>query len=207
MSGGEQLEVEVKFLLGDVARLRRRLAAMGAAPVKARLYERNVVFDNEQEQLRREGKLLRLRQDDRARLTYKGEPEAAAMGPDDMKVREELEVEVEDFATLETLLGRIGFAPTLVYEKYRETYRVDGVEIVLDELPFGDFLELEGEEDAIRAVAAELDLPWAERIVADYLQLLERLCAQENLPFSDLTFSNFEGVGVSVADLKGAKAV
>lgn len=45
--------------------------------------------------------------------------------------------------------------PVQSYEKYRETYHWGDVEVVLDETPFGDFVELEGEnETALKAVAA-----------------------------------------------------
>ncbi|MCZ7667934.1 MAG: CYTH domain-containing protein [Chloroflexi bacterium] len=69
---GAQLETEVKFLLADLSGFRRRLLAAGGVLKQARTHERNVVFDTPEKQLMRQGKLLRLRQDQAVRLTFKG---------------------------------------------------------------------------------------------------------------------------------------
>jgi adenylate cyclase class 2 len=193
------LEIEVKFLVGDLAAVRRRLLALGASLHKARIYERNVRFDNPWDGLRMQGKLLRLRQDARARLTYKGEPQTAV--DSEARVREELEVEVDDFQMTCDLLQRVGFEPKQVYEKYRETFHFGQVEVVLDELPFGDFVELEGDDEAIQAAAAALDLDWERRILANYLAIMANLQERFGLSFEDVTFDNFAGVDVSAGDL------
>lgn len=206
MSGGhpQRLEIEVKFYVDDLDGLRERLLAAGAAQVKPRLFERNVRFDDDRGTLAREQQLLRVRQDDRARLTFKGQ--VAGDAAPQAKVREELEVEVSDALTMSTILQRLGFQPRQVYEKYRETFDLDGVEVVLDELPFGNFVELEGEsedgpggqETGIRRVAQRLGLDWEQRIVDNYLSLMARLKRHYELPFSDLTFDNFDGVDAPI---------
>lgn len=177
--------------------LRRRLWDAGAQQVKPRVYERNVLFDDEASSLFQRRELLRLRQDDGARITFKGE--AATDQATEAKVREELETSVGDFATVAKILQRLGFKPRQVYEKYRETFRLGNVEIVLDELPFGNFVELEGDEEDIRDAAQRLSLPWAERILDNYLLLMMRVRDYYKLPFDDLTFANFEGRTVSIA--------
>lgn len=199
MNQGDTLEIEVKFLVDDLAALRARLAAAGARQVKPRLYERNVRFDDSASSLLRKGQLLRLRQDDRARITFKGMADADHTS--EAKVREELETLVGDFETVSEILVRLGFELQQVYEKYRETFRLGDVEVVLDELPFGEFLELEGDEDGIRNAAQQLGLAWEERILDNYLLLMERVKDYYELPFDDLTFANFEGREVSIADV------
>ncbi len=196
---GENLEIEVKFLIEDLAVVRARLLALGARLHKPRVYERNIRFDNPWDGLHMQGKLLRLRQDATARLTYKGEPQTTI--DSEARVREEVEIEVEDFQTTLELLERIGFEPKQVYEKYRETFIFGRVEVVLDEMPFGDFVELEGEDASIRAAAGALNLDWKLRILANYLAIMARLQERFGLEFDDLTFENFAGVDVSVLDL------
>jgi adenylate cyclase class 2 len=196
---GQHLETEVKFLVDDLEAVRRRLLALGATLQTPRLYERNVRFDNPWDGLRMQGKLLRLRQDARARLTYKGEPQTAV--DSEARVREELEVEVDDFQTTFSLLRKVGFEPRQLYEKYRETFHFGLVEVVLDELPFGDFVELEGDDAAIRAVATALELDWERRILANYLAIMASLQERFGLSFDDVTFDNFAGVDVSARDL------
>jgi adenylate cyclase class 2 len=195
----EKLEIEVKFLVSDLADVRERLARAGAIQLRARTYELNERYDSAGHELLEQDKLLRLRQDEVARLTYKGEPRKAIVS--EARVREELETEVGDFATMAAILKRIGFEKQQVYEKYRATYELGSVEVVLDEMPFGDFVELEGVDPAIREAADKLALNWDERILENYLFLMARLKSHHNLPFDDLTFANFATLDVSVADL------
>lgn len=193
----ESLEIEVKFYLPERDAFRERLLAAGAEQVKDRLFEHNVRFDSPGERLRFQFRLLRLRQDDGIRLTLKGP--APDAGESEAKVREELEVKVSDFETTAAILERLGFAAQQVYEKYRETFHLGDVEVVLDEMPFGDFVELEGEEDAIRAAAGRLGLDWEQRIVENYLTLMARLKEEHHLDFDDVTFDNFAGLDLSIA--------
>jgi adenylate cyclase class 2 len=187
---GENLEIEVKFLLGDFGELRDRLLKLGAEIKTPRTYERNFIFDNVWQGLARQGKLLRLRQDAGARMTYKGGSPYQANS--EVRVREEIEVGVEDFARTVAILERIGFERQLVYEKYRETFSFGKIEAVIDEMPFGNFIELEGAEDEIRLTADALQLDWKKRIIDNYLALHSRLKKQYVLPFEDITFDNYE---------------
>jgi adenylate cyclase, class 2 len=201
----DNLEVEVKFYAPDLTAIRHRLLALGAELVKKRTYERNVRFDNEHGDLLRKRQLLRLRQDGTIRLTFKGDPPPEIIS--EARVREELEVTISDFDTAVALLQRLGFQPAQIYEKYRETYCLGPVEIVLDELPFGDFIELEGDEAAIRAAANSLGLDWSRRILYNYLYLMALLKQRKGLPFDDLTFDNFQQTAVTIADILELLAV
>ena len=199
MSAEKQLEVEVKFLVADLAAFRERLAAAGGTLKKERVFERNVCFDTPGNDLLKKGELLRLRQDAVVRITFKGEVTEALYS--EAKVREELEVSVNDFDTTARIFERLGFAPVQVYEKYRETFTLDGIEIVLDEMPYGDFVELEGEEAAIKTAATDLGLTWSKRINNNYLGLMAALKQFHQLDFDDVTFANFAGRGISIADI------
>ena len=53
------------------------------------------------------------------------------------------------------------YAPVFAYEKVREEWEFAGCHVCLDRLCFGDFVELEGEPESIRAAAAALGLDWA----------------------------------------------
>lgn len=200
--GDTQLEVEVKFLTADLAGFRQRLLAAGAVLKGERVFERNVVFDTPDKHLLHSGKLLRLRQDKAVRITFKGELDEASQS--EAKVREELEINVSDFGTTAVIFQRLGFNPVLVYEKYRETFSLGNVEVVLDEMPYGNFVEIEGEEAGIKTAVARLNLPWDKRITTNYLKLMVDLKAYHRLDFDDLTFANFEGLDISVADIAPA---
>jgi adenylate cyclase class 2 len=193
------LEIEVKFLVENLATIRRRLEQTGGMLQKQRTYERNIRFDTPWQGLMLQGKLLRLRQDTVARITFKGEPEETR--PSEARIREEIEMEVEDFDTAVAILEKVGFEQQQVYEKYRETFQLDHVEVVLDEMPFGHFVELEGGEQDIRSAADRLGLEWEKRILANYLALMAQLKTAHNLPFDDLTFENFATLQATMGDL------
>jgi len=186
------LEIEVKFLLADPAQIRRRLIELGAEP-RGRAFEKNIRFEDRQDSFKSAGKLLRLRLDRRTHLTFKSiEPDRDRQ----FKVYRELEVTVDDFQTMHRLLEAVGFYPAQQYEKWRETLFLEHTEFCLDTLPFGEFLEIEGERQSIRDFADRLGLFWENRILDTYLQIFEQLRRHKGLSFSDLTFDNFKAVQV-----------
>lgn len=193
------LEVEVKFWVADVAEMRQRIGAAGGVLHRGRVYERNIRYDNAWQGLMRQDKLLRLRQDSRNVITFKGPAQNVDVAQ--VKIREELEIEVNDFDTAAAILQRLGFEPVQVYEKYRETFQLGLVEVVLDEMPFGNFMELEGGEGEIVAAAARLGLDWEQRILANYLYLLSLVNNHYGLTITDLTFANFAGLDISMPDV------
>ncbi len=192
----QPLETEIKFFLQDRQdreRVRKRIIDIGAAS-RGQVFETNIRFEDQQKSLLKNRRLLRLRQDSSARLTLKSD------GPDpnerQYKVRRELEVEVSDFGTAKAILEALGYAEEQVYEKWRETLVLpEGPEFCLDTMPYGEFLEIEGEPDAIRRAADRLGLDWNERILKNYLAIFERIRKRLNLSFSDLTFENFKALG------------
>jgi adenylate cyclase, class 2 len=191
MTSDKHTETEVKVLVDDLAKLERLLQTLGATQTAARVYERNVRYEDATNSLSPSDRVLRLRTDSRVRLTYK-EPLSVAQG--DIYSRTELEVTISDFETMDLLLQRLGFHPAWIYDKYRTTYELTGCEVVLDELPFGQFVEIEGEADQIETVMGALGLNTARRIPASYSVLFFRLKEALHFPFRDLTFENFQGV-------------
>ena len=199
MPAVNNLEVEVKFLVVDLAAVRKQLLDAGAEIIRPRVYERNVRFDTADNTLLKKEELLRLRQDTAVILTFKGPSEFDLVS--EAKVREEIEVQADDFDRLAVILKRLGYDPQQVYEKYRETFRLNNLEIVLDEMPYGNFIELEGNESDIKATASLLGLNWQERILSNYLAMMGLLAEYHNLPFQDVTFENFRDSDVSIKDI------
>jgi len=106
----------------------------------------------------------------RAMLTYKQRfPSASSI-----KQQQEDETEVADPEAMEDILEGLGFVPALVYEKRRVTWRLVDAEIVIDELPFGLFMEIEGPEGAIREVEHQLAIKGLKAEHATYPSLTER---------------------------------
>ena len=191
-------ELEVKFYLKNSAAIEKKLKHEGANLVQPRIFETNLRFDTPGEDLARDGKVLRLRQDARALLTYKG-PNQPNQG---VSIRQEIEFLVSDFSAARHLIEALGYQIAVVYEKYRTTYMIGKTEVVLDELPYGDFVEIEGPDaHAIQEVALTLGLAWETRSTDSYIGLFNQLCAKRNLAFRDLTFANFEEIEVTPEEL------
>lgn len=96
------------------------------------------------------------------------------------------------------------------YEKYRTTYSLLNTLVVLDELPYGKFIEIEGPEgNTIQKVARNLNLNWKMRVLTSYTYLFENLKSKKpELEGKYLTFEVLKGInvmpdelGVSPADL------
>jgi adenylate cyclase, class 2 len=191
-------ELEVKFYISRRKELEEKILSMGGQLEAPRVHEVNLRFDTPEQTLALSGKLLRLRMDTRARLTYKG-PGNIEGGA---RLREELEFTVSDFDTAKKLLEALGYQVQMMYEKYRTTYRLADLEIVLDEMPYGDFVEIEGENgESIQKVAVKLALDWDSRILASYTVLFEVAREVLGFEFRDLSFENFEGAKISPAAL------
>ena len=188
-------EIEVKFIVDDAADMRRRVVELGATLKTPRTYENNITFDTEEGGLRRRGRLLRLRRDRRNVLTYKEPP---ALEDADFKVRNEFEVEVSDFAQARAIVEGLGFAASMRYEKYRETFSYRGAEILLDELPVGNFMEIEAGREEIRGISEALGLDFGARLRGSYGDILEAVCDAYDLPLCDLTFANFGHLAVDL---------
>lgn len=189
----DNVENEVKLYVRDLESIARQVKAAGGTLKAARVLERNTRYDNDKREFATAGTVLRLRQDTRARLTYKdGEKLTGEYGSS----RAEVEVEVSDFDDMETILGKLGFHPVMVYEKYRTTYTLYDAEVTLDEMPYGSFVEIEGDEDAIKRCLDALRLRDARRMGASYTVLFQFVKKNLGLDFNDLTFANFKGIDV-----------
>lgn len=192
------LEKEVKFYINDLPALRERLLSLGAVISQPRTHETNYRFDTPDLSLSRSGRALRLRHDRRNILTFKG-PTSMEAG---VRVRPEYEVEVDSIGNAQSILEGLGYILTMSYEKWRAVYQYNNLEITLDELPYGNFSEIEGDVTAaIRSAAGVLSLDWETRVQASYLELFDQLKKNLNLSLQNLTFKDFSTIPVTCQDL------
>jgi adenylate cyclase class 2 len=197
-------EREIKFYVQDLEAVNERLRICGAELKRERTLEINLRLDTDDHSLYKSGRLLRLRQDDRARVTYK----ADARVEGGVIARTEIEFTVDDFAVARKLFEALGYQVVVIYEKYRRVYRLGDVEVTLDELPMGDFVEIEAPNNTLIEGAAQmLGLDWSKGIATNYLGLFEVARSNRGFTFNDLTFENFrdleilpEDIGVQPAD-------
>jgi adenylate cyclase class 2 len=184
----EALEVEVKFHIHQPDSMLQTLVDM-AEVAQPRTFETNLCFEDREHHLKANHQLLRLRQDKICRLTFKSKP---PQRDSQCKIYREFEVEISDFKTMRAILTELGYHTAQIYEKWRQIFRWRDVELCLDTMPFGTFLEIEGPPESIRLAARQIGLPWKNRILENYLAMFEDLRKQHHLPFKDVTFSNFK---------------
>ncbi len=161
------IEIEKKFRLTKNQReeVLRRLPRIGAKKQRVD-FEVNTLYSGER--LEHTRAILRLRRvGERAVLTYK----ESLPGNSQIKQRIEDETAVEDPEAMNLILESLGFLPALVYEKRRECWQLGATEIVIDELPFGLFMEIEGTEQEIRDVESKLAIKGLRAEMATYPQL------------------------------------
>ncbi len=197
-------EQEVKFFLANRPVLEQRLRGMGAQLLHPRTLEVNLRFDTPDGALTRASQVLRLRQDENVRLTFKGPMQPGQK----VSVRQEIEFQASSFENAKAFLEALGYRVSIRYDKYRTTYRLGAVEVTLDELPYADFAELEGPDSAaIQAAAGALGLNWEARSLDSYLGLFSALRRNQGLPAQNLTFGEIkqkyppETFGLTAADI------
>ena len=191
-------EIETKYYVRDLQKIKLRLHELGAQLIQERVHERNLRFDDEDDNLRHDHCVLRLRHDTQSILTYKG----PGIMQDGIRAREELEVTVSDFVIMQSILEALGYRVQMMYEKYRTTYLLGETHIMLDEMPYGNFVEIEGADNpAIFAVTEHLKLDKSANIPESYIILFERIRDKLGLYFNDLSFDNFASLTISPADM------
>jgi adenylate cyclase class 2 len=198
-------EIEVKFLISDLPALLEKIQNLGALMLRPRMLEVNLRFDTLDRKLSERAQVLRLRQDDQAILTFKSPGQIV----DGVISRTELEVVVSDFQSTRAILEALGFQVFMTYEKYRQNYQLNDLVASVDEMPYGNFIELEGHSpEHVRETAALLRLDWEQRINLSYTALLGLFNQNTGYSFRDLSFEVFSGLkvlpeqlGLAYADL------
>ncbi len=190
-------ETEVKLQVRDAKRLKRRLRALGFRRVVPRHFERNILFDFEDLRLRKARCLLRLRfAKQKGILTFKTAPRSSPR----YKIRGEIETEVRNGRRMKEILGKLGLCEVFRYEKYRTVFaqpnrskKHASPTLVYDETPIGEYLELEGPERWIDAVARKLGYDRSAYITASYGTLYRRKCAEQGREPGKMTFRGHKG--------------
>ena len=161
------VEIEKKYRLTPQQReeILARLPEIGARRERVD-FEVNTLYDGDS--LDSERAVLRLRRvGPRAILTFK----ERLPGSSPIKHQLEDETTVGDADAMDAILESLGFNPTLIYEKRRERWLLEETEIVVDELPFGWFMEIEGEESAINDIEKKLAIKRLKAEVETYPNL------------------------------------
>lgn len=105
--------------------------------------------------------------------------------------REETEVKLkkgENIDSIREILKSLGFSKEIIFEKKRQNISKGDLTLSFDELPFGFFMEIEGEPEAIEKYLNELHLTDRPRITRAYLGLWEEYKNKHNIKEENCLF-------------------
>lgn len=181
------IENEIKLAVESVTKARALFRRHRFEVIEPRVFEQNLVLDDDHGSLRSGGKLLRVRAaGDRITCTFKGPDK-----PGRHKRRVENEFSASDLDACLAIFAGIGFHETFRYEKYRTEFGRDGEKGIatLDETPIGIYLELEGPVRWVDRTAKEFGFTGDAYITASYGQLYLEWCAARGMKPTDMRFS------------------
>jgi len=145
--------------------------------------EENTIFANAELVARKA--IVRIRRTQgSAILTFKQRLEST----NSAKQQIEFESQVADADAVRSIVEALGLQAAIVYEKRRRTYKFRSAEVVLDELPFGLFMEIEGSLSSIAEVEMLLDI---EDLEVEH-ETYPRLTAKFGNRNGDVVESRFE---------------
>ncbi len=180
-----QLEREIKLPFDSPETAREAVASVGASPFTDRRLQHDRLLDTTDALLTSRRSALRVRTDaGRTILTFKGPPRASTM-----KLREEIETDGGDADILLMIFERLGFRVLFRYEKYRQEYKKGDVTIAVDETPIGTFVEIEGHEADVAAVAHAMGRGPDAYVLESYRGLFTRHCEERRVPVTDMLFN------------------
>lgn len=178
------LEREIKLRFESLETARAAVLRAGATPVRGRRLQEDCLLDTAEDLLHHRRCVLRVRMESgKSLLTFKGPVQPSAM-----KLREELETVVGDGPLLLCILEELGFHVWFRYQKYREEFALDDVIVAVDETPLGTFVEIEGGERGIAAIAGALGCGPGDYLLDSYRCLFVRYCEEHGLPPTDMLF-------------------
>jgi adenylate cyclase class 2 len=179
------VEREIKLRFESIEQAREAIEAAGATPRLGRRLQEDALLDDEDESLRRRGCALRIRcENGKSQITFKGPIQASGM-----KLRDEFETVVGDGALLLRIFEELGFHVWFRYEKYREEYSHEDVIVAIDETPVGVFVEIEGSEQGITAMAEGLGRGAGDYVLDSYRSLFLKHRDAHGLSGNDMVFA------------------
>jgi adenylate cyclase class 2 len=183
------IEIEAKLKVDSLEPIARKLPQIGAKAGGAVL-QTDYYFDDDKGTLAKSDKALRLRneaQDGKEKnvFAYKGPREQGRF-----KRRQEIQFGTDNVEQAIALFAALGFEKSLVFQKRRQLWQLEGCDVALDELPLiGTFVEIEGpSEEKIAQVQSKLGLAALPHVQESYATLMWRHCEQTGLGKREIYF-------------------
>lgn len=189
---------EIKFKIDDVNSFinllrERRIVLIGGYK------EKTIRYDNKDLSLEHEGKFIRVRSGIKNVISIKEKLDNND-DEDNFLKRNDIEVEVSDIKKIQYILKQIGLHETYTMEKYRLKWKYnDDVELNLDELPFGVFLEIHGNEKDALKTSDELGLSMKNAKKGTYWDIFEEFKKENHISPNIKNIEFGEGYSYKIA--------
>lgn len=187
---------EVKFELKDNEDIIRKLRKKRAVLIGG-FKEKTTRYDDENGNYEKDGKFIRVRSGLKNIISFKEKLDDSK--DDTILKRNDIEVEIGDISKMQYILEVMGLKKTFTMEKYRLKWKFEDVDLNVDELPFGLFLEIHGEEEQIAKVMEELELARENIVPGTYWDIFEKYKRSNNIEDSIKNIEFEEGYAYRLA--------
>lgn len=185
------IEIEYKFEItpGEIDEIRSRLFDLGFAEHLPRTHELTVMYDNPQEIMQITDGRVRLRKTgEKTQISYK-----KPLTREGVKREIEHQTDVGNFGVMEEILEAMDYRRKSSYERYRTIFQGGNVEVMIDEFPFAIFVEIEGSDGDIGAVAEKLGFDLLKNLTESCDTLFTKWREERGLkPALHMTFDGYD---------------
>ncbi|MHB8443365.1 MAG: class IV adenylate cyclase [Patescibacteria group bacterium] len=174
----KDIEIELKFEINKdkIDFFNKKLQSIGFALSK-RVYELSVMYDNPSQIMQiTDGRIRLRRSGEKTILTYK-----KPLSRKGIKKEIEYEVEISDFDTMEKILKMMEFTKTTSYERYRTYFHKNHIEVMIDEFPYGVFIEIEGDEKHIVKLSRDLGFRMNDNLTDSCDTIYTKRCIKKGI--------------------------
>ncbi|MBI2627016.1 MAG: class IV adenylate cyclase [Parcubacteria group bacterium] len=167
-------ETEVKFRVKDwkeFKRIAKKLRELNAILLwQGR--EINCYFDTARRELKDNSMVLRVRNWKGKESTITLKIDENKKRPRKFKIREELQIKVDNINIAKRILENLGFKQWLKYSKNRSHWSLGKIKVEVDHLGKKFFIEIEGSKKDIEKTAKLLGLSWTQSTTKSYIDLI-----------------------------------
>ncbi len=157
----ENIEYEAKYIDIDKNQIREKLRSLGACLIKQEYIQKRIAFHLPKEN-QISGAWIRVR-DEQDKITMS----LKIVNGDSILDQKEICLIVNSFEEAEKFLTAIGCKKKSYQENKRELWKIDDVEIMIDEWPFLEpFVEIEAQdsEEKVKEISTRLDFDYSKAL-------------------------------------------
>ena len=170
------IQKQVKFQIKDFDIISKKLIDLEAVFIGG-FFEKTIRYDTDDHCLFDQGIFIRTKSGLRNVLTLK---EKTDENDNALLERYTTEVEIENIEKMEYILSRMGFTNKVIMEKYRLYFKWNHIEISIDELRFGIYLEIKGEDKEIKKLSKQLGFKNKDMITVTYWDIYDKIKAKDS---------------------------